>query len=64
VKGGDIYAYEAAMRTSAAPVFFPIYQGFCDGGIISKDPGMMAVSKVSALLSSAVLFAGFVDAAR
>ena len=42
----DCYVYEAAMRTSAAPSFYPIYQGYCDGGIISKDPSMFAVSKV------------------
>jgi hypothetical protein len=45
-EGGGLLAVHAAMRTSAAPVFFPIHQGFCDGGLLSSDPALMAYSKV------------------
>src|ERR1700730_2118407 len=35
---------EAALRTSAAPVYFPPFQGFIDGGMAANDPALCAVS--------------------
>ncbi len=36
---------DAALRTSAAPTFFPIYQGFIDGGVIANNPSMCALAQ-------------------
>ncbi|HEX6385230.1 MAG TPA: patatin-like phospholipase family protein [Anaerolineae bacterium] len=36
---------DVAMRTSAAPIYFPIYQGYVDGGIVVKNPAMCAVAQ-------------------
>lgn len=32
-------------RTSAAPTFFPIYQGYIDGGVVANNPSMCAVAE-------------------
>lgn len=40
--GGE-YAVDVAMRSSAAPVYFPIYQGFVDGGLVANNPSMCAL---------------------
>lgn len=42
---GDVLALDAALRTSAAPTFFPSYQGFIDGGVVANNPSMCAVAK-------------------
>lgn len=36
---------DVAMRTSAAPTFFPIYQGYTDGGVIANNPAMCALAQ-------------------
>jgi patatin-like phospholipase/acyl hydrolase len=36
---------DVALRTSAAPTYFPIYQGFIDGGVVAGNPAMCAVSQ-------------------
>jgi patatin-like phospholipase/acyl hydrolase len=36
---------DVAIRSSAAPGFFPIYQGYIDGGISANNPAMCAVAK-------------------
>jgi patatin-like phospholipase/acyl hydrolase len=36
---------DVAIRTAAAPSFFPVYQGFADGGISANSPGMSAVAQ-------------------
>ncbi len=35
---------EAALRTSAAPVYFPPFQAFIDGAMTANDPALCAVS--------------------
>jgi patatin-like phospholipase/acyl hydrolase len=47
--GEDSDAHEkvvdVALRTAAAPTFFPIYQGYVDGGVISNNPSMCALAQ-------------------
>jgi len=40
---GDQLALDVAMRSSAAPVYFPIYQGYVDGGLVANDPSTCAL---------------------
>jgi len=37
---------DIALRTSAAPVFLPIYQGYVDGGLFANNPSMCALTRV------------------
>ncbi|MFL5359572.1 MAG: patatin-like phospholipase family protein [Myxococcales bacterium] len=41
---GQEKAVDVALRTSAAPVFLPSYQGYIDGGVVANNPSMAAVS--------------------
>lgn len=34
---------DVALRSTAAPVFFPIYQGYIDGGIAANNPSLCAL---------------------
>lgn len=44
--GDDLeYAYRVAMRTSAAPTYFPSYDGFVDGGVFANNPSMCALAQ-------------------
>jgi patatin-like phospholipase/acyl hydrolase len=36
---------DVALRTSAAPTYFPSYQGFVDGGVIANNPSMVALAQ-------------------
>lgn len=36
---------DVALRTSAAPSYFPIYQGFIDGGVVASNPAMCALAQ-------------------
>ena len=38
-------AVDIALRSSAAPTFFPVYQGFIDGGVVANNPGMCALAQ-------------------
>jgi patatin-like phospholipase/acyl hydrolase len=44
----DLEVWDAAMRTSAAPTFFPVFRGYTDGGIVANNPSIVAVSKAMA----------------
>ncbi|EFA78276.1 acyl-CoA dehydrogenase [Heterostelium album PN500] len=37
-------AVDVALRTSAAPTYFPIYQGFVDGGVYANNPSLCAIT--------------------
>jgi len=34
---------DVALRSMAAPVFFPIYQGYIDGGLVANNPSLCAL---------------------
>jgi patatin-like phospholipase/acyl hydrolase len=36
---------DVAVRTSAAPSYFPVYQGYIDGGVVANNPSMCALSQ-------------------
>ena len=36
---------DIGLRTSAAPIYFPIYQGYVDGGVVAKNPAMCALAQ-------------------
>jgi patatin-like phospholipase/acyl hydrolase len=41
----DQKVVDVALRTSAAPTFFPLYEGFADGGVVANNPSMCAVAQ-------------------
>lgn len=47
--GSDTDSHErivdVALRTSAAPTYFPIYQGYIDGGVVGTNPSVSALSQ-------------------
>jgi patatin-like phospholipase/acyl hydrolase len=36
---------DVALRTSAAPTYFPVYQGYVDGGTVANNPAMSALAQ-------------------
>jgi patatin-like phospholipase/acyl hydrolase len=42
---GHELVVDVALRTCAAPTYFPIYQGYIDGGIVANNPGMCALAQ-------------------
>lgn len=42
---GSELALDVALRTSAAPTYFPTYQGYIDGGVVANDPSMAALAQ-------------------
>jgi len=41
----DESVVDVALRTSAAPTYFPAYQGYVDGGVVANNPSMAAVAQ-------------------
>ena len=42
---GEESALDVAMRTSAAPTYFPTSDGYVDGGTVANNPSMVGVSQ-------------------
>lgn len=42
---GRELAYQVAMRTSAAPTYFPSYGTYIDGGVFANNPSMVALAQ-------------------
>jgi len=42
--GGQLVV-DVALRTSAAPTYFPSYQGYIDGGVVANNPSMAALAQ-------------------
>jgi patatin-like phospholipase/acyl hydrolase len=42
---GDQLVVDVGVRTSAAPIYFPIYQGYVDGGVVAANPSMCALAQ-------------------
>lgn len=38
-------AIDVIMRSSAAPTYFPIYEGFVDGGVVANNPSVCALAQ-------------------
>lgn len=36
---------DIALRTSAAPTYFPVFQGYVDGGVVANNPAMAALAQ-------------------
>jgi len=39
--------FDAAMATTAAPTYFPLHQGYVDGGVFGNNPSLAAVAKAA-----------------
>ncbi len=44
----DLLCCNAAMRTTSAPTYFPIYQGYADGGLFANNPALSAIGRAYA----------------
>lgn len=42
---GDQSMVDVGIRTSAAPTYFPIYQGYIDGGVVANNPAVCALAQ-------------------
>lgn len=42
---GDQLVVDVGVRTSVAPSYFPVYQGYIDGGVAASNPAMCAVAQ-------------------
>lgn len=42
---GDELMVDVAIRTSVAPTYFPIYQGYIDGGVVASNPSVCALAQ-------------------
>jgi uncharacterized protein len=41
----DEKVVDVVVRTAAAPTYFPIYQGYIDGGVVATNPSMCALAQ-------------------
>jgi patatin-like phospholipase/acyl hydrolase len=42
---GEELVVDVGVRTSAAPSYFPVYQGYIDGGVAASNPAMCALAQ-------------------
>ncbi|MCL5266600.1 MAG: patatin-like phospholipase family protein [Bacteroidetes bacterium] len=42
---GEQLAYKVGLFTSAAPTYFPTYEGYVDGGVFASNPSMCALAQ-------------------
>jgi patatin-like phospholipase/acyl hydrolase len=42
---GEENIADVALRTSSAPTYFPVYQGYVDGGVVANNPSMAALAQ-------------------
>ena len=42
---GEQLVVDVALRTSVAPSYFPVYQGYIDGGVAASNPAMCALAQ-------------------
>jgi patatin-like phospholipase/acyl hydrolase len=42
---GNQKVVDIAIRTAAAPTYFPIYQGYIDGGVVANNPSVSALAQ-------------------
>ncbi len=42
---GKELVVDVALRTSAAPTYFPVYEGYVDGGVVANNPSMAALAQ-------------------
>lgn len=42
---GKELVYKVGLYTSAAPTYFPTYEGYVDGGVFANNPGMCALAQ-------------------
>lgn len=42
---GEQPAYKVGLATSAAPTYFPTYEGYVDGGVFASNPSMCALAQ-------------------
>jgi patatin-like phospholipase/acyl hydrolase len=43
-KDGEVLAWKAGIYTSAAPTYFPSFEGYVDGGVYANNPSMCALA--------------------
>ncbi len=41
---GGVLSIDAVLRSAAAPTYFPLYQGYVDGGMFANNPAMAGVT--------------------
>lgn len=51
IEGSDGHesVVDVAIMTAAAPTYFPIYQGYIDGGVVANNPSMCALAQALSL---------------
>jgi len=42
---GEEFCVDVGLRTSAAPIFFPTVDGYCDGGVVANNPALIGLAQ-------------------